>query len=241
MAERRMFTKKITESDAFLDMPLSSQCLYFHLNMNADDDGFVGNPKTITRMIGASADDLKILISKRFVIGFPSGVIVVKHWKMNNTIQNDRHKKTQYTEEMNALIVKPNNAYTDNVSNVDTDCIQNGSKLETQYSIDETKLEEINIEECIGTSARAHTPTLDEISEYVKSHNLIVDSEKFFYHYSSKNWTINGNPISNWKHLAWKWDKEDRAAKKPKPTGFTNFEQRDYDFEKLEKELLGNQ
>ena len=79
MAEKRMFTKKIVDSDAFLDMPLSTQALYFHLNMQADDDGFVNNPKKIQRVIGASADDLKLLIAKRFVLGFESGIIVVKH------------------------------------------------------------------------------------------------------------------------------------------------------------------
>ena len=79
MAEKRMFTKKITESDAFLDLPLSAQALYFHLNMNADDDGFVNNPKMIARIIGAKADDLKMLEDKRFILPFPSGVIVVKH------------------------------------------------------------------------------------------------------------------------------------------------------------------
>ena len=80
MAEKRMFTQKIIDSDAFLDMPLSTQALYFHLNMRADDDGFVNNPKRIQRTIGASDDDLKLLVVKRFVIGFDNGVIVIKHW-----------------------------------------------------------------------------------------------------------------------------------------------------------------
>ena len=99
MAERRMFTKKITESDAFLDMPLSTQCLYFHLNMSADDDGFVNNPKKIQRMIGASDDDLKLLLAKSFILAFESGIIVIKHWKMQNYIQSDRYKPTDYAEE----------------------------------------------------------------------------------------------------------------------------------------------
>lgn len=112
MAERRMFTKKITESDAFLDMPSSTQMLYFHLSMNADDDGFVNNPKKIQRMCGASNDDFKLLIAKSFVILFESGVIVIKHWKMHNYIQSDRYKPTDYIEEKSMLGLKQNKAYT---------------------------------------------------------------------------------------------------------------------------------
>lgn len=83
MAERRMFARAIIDSDAFLDMPLSTQALYFHLSMNADDEGFVGNPKKIQKMIGARDDDYQILVSKRFILAFPSGIIVIKHWKIN--------------------------------------------------------------------------------------------------------------------------------------------------------------
>ena len=112
MADRRMFAKAIIDSDAFLDMPLSAQALYFHLSMRADDDGFVNNPKKIQRMIGASDDDLKLLIMKRFIIIFESGVIVIKHWKIHNYIRNDRKKETNYTEEMALLTEKENGAYS---------------------------------------------------------------------------------------------------------------------------------
>ena len=94
-----MFAKSIVDSDAFLDMPLSAQALYFHLSMRADDEGFVGNPKRIKAMIGASEDDLKLLIIKRFVLSFQSGVLVIKHWRIHNYIQNDRWKPTTYIEE----------------------------------------------------------------------------------------------------------------------------------------------
>lgn len=113
MADRRMFTKKIIDSDAFLDMPLSTQALYFHLNMRADDDGFINNPKKIQRMIGASEDDLKLLIAKRFVIAFENGVIVIKHWRMHNLIRKDRYTPTLYTEEKERLLIKDNNSYTE--------------------------------------------------------------------------------------------------------------------------------
>jgi hypothetical protein len=112
MAERRMFAMTIIDSDAFLDMPLSSQALYFHLSMRADDDGFINNPKKIQRVIGCSDDDLKLLVAKRFIIPFESGIVVIKHWKIHNYIRADRKKDTMHTEEMEMLEQKENGAYT---------------------------------------------------------------------------------------------------------------------------------
>ena len=112
MAERRMFAKTIIDSDAFLDMPLSTQALYFHLSMRADDDGFINNPKKIQRMIGCCDDDLKLLLAKNFIFAFDSGVVVIKHWKIHNYIQKDRYKATVYQEEKAQLNTKENKAYT---------------------------------------------------------------------------------------------------------------------------------
>ena len=125
MAERRMFAKSIVLSDAFLDMPLSARCLYFTLGMLADDDGFVGSPKAIMRQCGASEDDMKVLISKRYVLTFDSGVIVIKHWRMNNYLQNDRHKSTTYVEELSTLKIDGKGAYTEADKDLYTKCIQN--------------------------------------------------------------------------------------------------------------------
>ena len=136
-AERRMFAKTIIDSDAFLDMPLSTQSLYFHLCMRADDDGFINNPKKIQRMIGASDDDLKVLMAKRFIIPFDSGIVVIKHWKIHNYIQKDRYKETVYVEEKSTLKIKDNKAYTLS----DTDCIQDGYSLETQVRLGKDRLE----------------------------------------------------------------------------------------------------
>ena len=132
VAEKRMFTKKITDSDAFLDMPMSTQCLYFHLNMNADDDGFVNNPKKIQRMIGASDDDVRILLSKSFILCFDNGVIVIKHWRMHNTLRKDRYKATTYQEEFNTLGLKENGTYT---------WQPNGNQVATQYRLEENSLD----------------------------------------------------------------------------------------------------
>lgn len=138
MANKRMFNIKIVDSDAFLDMPLSTQCLYFHLNMRADDDGFVGNPKRIQRLIGASEDDLKLLIAKNFILTFENGVIVIKHWRMHNTLQQDRYQQTVYTDELKQLAIKDNKSYSldkskeyylkaDNVNKLEAKCLQNVS------------------------------------------------------------------------------------------------------------------
>lgn len=112
MAQKRMFNMKIVDSDAFLDMPLSTQCLYFHLNMRADDDGFVGNPKRIARLISANDDDLKLLLTKRFILAFDSGVIVIKHWRIHNTLSSKAYTETAYTDEKRRLLLKKNKSYS---------------------------------------------------------------------------------------------------------------------------------
>ena len=137
MAKKRMFSIDIVGSDAFLDLPYSAQCLYFQLGMRADDDGFVGNPKTIQRIAGTKASDLELLVKKRFLLQFPSGVVVIKHWKINNQIQKDRYTPTVYTEEYQSLYIKDNKAYTE----MDKGCIQSVSELDTQISIDKSRLD----------------------------------------------------------------------------------------------------
>ena len=137
MAKKRMFSIDIVGSDAFLDLPYSAQCLYFQLGMRADDDGFVGNPKTIQRIAGTKASDLELLVKKRFLLQFPSGVVVIKHWKINNQIQKDRYTPTVYTEEYQSLYIKDNKSYTE----MDASRIQDVSKIDTQISIDKNRLD----------------------------------------------------------------------------------------------------
>ena len=112
MAGKRMFTDKIVESDAFTDMPLSAQALYFHFNMGADDDGIVNNPKRLCRSGGASEDDLRLLILKQFLISFDSGIVAIKHWRMHNNLRKDRYTPTSYQDEFSMLEIKDNGAYT---------------------------------------------------------------------------------------------------------------------------------
>lgn len=141
MAQRRMFAKTIIDSDAFLDMPHSTQLLYFHLSMRADDDGFINNPKNIMRMIGCKDDDFKILLTKKFVLPFESGVVVIKHWQIHNYIQKDRYTETKYKEEKAMLQLDENKAYT--MKN--EECIQDGYNLDTQVR-DRLELDKDSIE-----------------------------------------------------------------------------------------------
>ena len=132
MAQKRMFSNLVIGCDSFLEMPDSSQNLYFHLSMQADDDGFVGNWKSIMKMTGKKEDDLKLLIAKSFLLPFDSGVLVIKHWKVNNYIQKDRYKETIYKNEKELLSTDDNNVY-----NLDTNCI---------HSIDKNRLDKSSIE-----------------------------------------------------------------------------------------------
>jgi hypothetical protein len=141
-----MFNKEIVNSDAFSSMPISSQALYFHLGMEADDDGFINNPLRVVRTINVSADDLKVLQAKRFIIEFQSGIIVIKHWRKNNQIRYDRYKETTYLEEASLLYVKSDGTYTLNADNIGvipfmaTKSIPNGNQVATQYSIVQSSL-----------------------------------------------------------------------------------------------------
>lgn len=125
MAERRMMSKSIIKSDTFLDMPATTQNLYFHMLLDADDDGFINAPKSIMRMIGAKDDDMKVLVAKQFVIPFESGVVVIKDWKIHNYIQNDRYKPSTLPER-DLLNIQKDKTYTlkSDVSRMDTECIQ---------------------------------------------------------------------------------------------------------------------
>ena len=139
MAQRRMFSRKITETDRFLEMPLSSQALYFHLNMGADDEGFIDKAKTIQRTIGASDDDMKLLIAKGFLIPFDSGVVVIRHWRIHNYIRSDRFQSTLHQDEKTQLeydhsktaMLKP-------LKNV----IPNGYQMDTQDKVGKVSLDE---------------------------------------------------------------------------------------------------
>jgi len=136
MAERRMFAKSIVLSDVFVSMPATTQLLYYQLGVCADDDGFIGNPHSIVRQCCATEDDLKILIAKRFLLEFPSGVVVIKHWKINNYIQKDRYRRTTYIEELMCLELDEKMAYIESKN----PCMENVYKMYTQVRLGKVRL-----------------------------------------------------------------------------------------------------
>lgn len=220
MAQKRMFTMHILDSDAFLDMPLSSQCLYLHLNMRADDDGFIGNPRRIQRMIGASDDDLKLLIAKRFILVFDDGVIVIKHWRMHNTIQSDRYTPTVYQEEKQKLLLKDNKSYSLNNGNkMFPECKQNdntglGLGLDKGLGLEE-ELKDNSKKRSVFTP-----PTLDEVINYCSERKNNVDADRFIDFYSCKGWMVGKNKMKDWKAAVRTWERGDnngRAGTSSKP------------------------
>ena len=222
MAQRRMFNKTITNNDNFLEMPDSSQNLYFHLSMNADDDGFVDNWKSIIRMTGHKEDDLKILIAKQYIIPFESGVIVIRHWRLNNYLQKDRITPTNYKEEKSLLTTDMNNVY-----NLDTKCI---------HSIDKNSIDKNSIDK-----KRFVKPTLEQIKEYCLDRNNSVDSERFFNYYEANGWVQGKSrkPIKDWKACIRTWEQTEK--KKDNPSWFntevTKEEMTEEELEELRKEL----
>lgn len=218
MAERRMFTKKITESDAFLDMPSSTQCLYFHLNMSADDDGFVNNPKRIQRLVGATDDDFKLLVAKSFVILFDSGIIVIKHWKMHNYIQSDRYKPTDYIEEKSMLGLKKNKSYTLSEIEMDTKCIQDVSVGKDRLGKDSIdKDNNIIVDKPQEKFKKFVPPTVEEVKNYCDERNNGIDAEAFVAFYDSKGWMIGKNKMKSWKSAVITWEKSRKGNINARP------------------------
>lgn len=166
MAQRRMFSKKITDTDHFLEMPLSTQALYFHLNMGADDEGFIDRARTIQRTIGASNDDMKILISKGFLIPFESGVVVIRHWRIHNYIQSDRFQNTIYQDEKSQLGYDQSKVANLNTGNK---CIQNVSNPEPQVRLGKDKLDKDRLTTYSADSDESHEESIpyQEIIEHL--------------------------------------------------------------------------
>lgn len=235
MAEKRMFTKIITESDLFLDMPLSAQCLYFHLNMEADDDGFIDSVKRIKRMIGASDDDLKLLIAKQFLIPFESGVIVIKHWRLHNTLRKDRYKETIHIEEKEQLQENEDKSYSVAFEWLPDSCqtvaewLPSGCQMVAtdKNRIDKNRIEENRIEEnreekekstpktkSKHTSKRFIKPTIDEIKEYCAQNDLNIDCERFFDYYESNDWHVGKNKMKDWEATARNWNRNNYSNNK---------------------------
>ena len=220
MAKRRMFSLDVIDTDTFLDLPASSQSLYFHLGMRADDDGFVSSPKRITAMVNASGDDLKLLIAKGFIIPFEAGVCVIRDWKVNNYIQSDRYTPSIYIEEKAHLSCGKNGRY----SYSDTPCIQNVSKADTQVRGGKERLGKGSVVEDNKAAAppcakRFTPPTLAEVQAYVRERQSPVDPQGVIDFYESKGWLVGKTPMKDWKAAcrnAEKWERWNRNGSRSK-------------------------
>jgi len=204
MAKKRMFSLQIVDTDAFLEMPLSTQALYFHLVMRADDEGFIDNPKRIMRLIGCQDDEMKVLIAKRFILIFESGVIVIKHWLIHNTIRMDRFNQTVYTDEKSLLSIKENKAYTDNGNQLVTKWQPNGNQMETQVKLSKVKLSK----DSKGKN-KFLPPTYEDVSNYCSERKNKVDPQKFIDFYESKGWMVGKNKMKDWQASVRTWEKSE--------------------------------
>lgn len=205
MAERRMFAKTIVLSDAFLDMPLSARCLYFTLGMFADDDGFVNSPKGIMRQAGCSEDDMKVLLAKKFLLAFESGVIVIKHWRINNYLQKDRYNPTKYGDEKATLSLDENGAYQAAKALPEP--------MYTQEVYTQDRLGKDRLGKDTNNSAdKPHgftPPNIQDVRAYCKERGNKVDPENFWDFYQSKNWMIGKNKMKDWKAAVRTWERSD--------------------------------
>ena len=206
MAERRMFAKTIIDSDAFLDMPISARLLYYDLAMRADDDGFVNSPKKIMRMIGATQDDLSILVLRKFIIPFDNGIVVIKHWRIHNYIRKDMYHETKYKEEKATLAIDENNAYTTNPLQVRNEVVTIPS---TQDRLGKDRL---------GKDSKKSTafikPSVEEVRAYFQERNNGIDPERFVDFYEMKGWMIGKNHMKDWKAAVRTWEKR-REGEQP--------------------------
>ena len=209
MAERRMFAKTIVLSDAFLDMPMSARCLYFTLGMLADDDGFINSPKSIMRQCGASQDDMLILLDKRFILPFESGVIVIKHWRINNYLQKDRYHPTVYGEERAQLDVDEKGAYTESESKQIADHVY--TSMYTQDRLGKDRLGKDSKEREAETPKRFTPPAPEDVRAYCKEKGYNIDPEQFCDFYASKGWKVGNQPMKDWRAAVRTWVKRHKA------------------------------
>jgi hypothetical protein len=247
MAEKRMFAVSVIDSDTFLDLPATAQSLYFHLAMRADDDGFVDSPKKIKRLLNASDDDLKLLIAKAFVIPFDSGVLVIRHWRIHNTIRKDCYKETFYKAEKELLEGGNGEAYelrndyvTDSSRNrygLGTDSARLCDEAVAQIRIDKIREDKIRLdkssygasdeadalEEIEKTSSvqkkskRFKPPTVEEVRAYCEERRNGINAEAFIDYYATRGWKLGKDTMKDWKACIRTWERR-QGYKPPKET-----------------------
>lgn len=220
MAKRRMFSLAVVDTDIFLDLPSSSQALYFHLGMRADDDGFVASPKRITSTVGSSPDDLKLLITKGFVIPFDSGVCVIKDWRINNMIRPDRYTPTIYKAEK-ALLTAPENGIPNVIPN-DIPSVTTG-----KVSIGKDRI----VKKREGTAgkpprSRFVPPAVEEVAEYCRERGNGIDAERFVDYYTARGWIIGKGKMKDWRAAVRTWERNEDNGRCNSSAGADDTEER---------------
>lgn len=245
MAQKRMFSLSVIDTDRFLDMPVSAQALYFHLGMHGDDDGFVANPKKIARAAGCNDGDLLYLSQNKYIIPFESGVIVISDWCINNTLRNDRYKPTVYQAEKSLLTTSPAGNYVrrsdigiPNGNQTYTNGIPMVSSLEPQHNITEHNRTEHRVEGAAKPPTaprkqekRFAPPTVDEVRAYCKERGNHVDPQRFVDFYTANGWTQgHGKKIKDWRAAVRTWEgREAQRTPSAKPMPAVE----DYDLDKF--------
>ena len=221
MAERRMFAKSVVLSGPFIRLPAKTQLLYFHLGMQADDEGFVSAPEFAMQGAKASWKDLNLLVKEGFLLKFPSGLLVIRHWHMQNCIKKDRFHPTVHQEELEQLYLRERvyeqiPVWNQNGAEMDTEWNQSGTNLEPQVRIDKNRKEEDSIyQETPGSGAgpgiRGDVPRLVDVICYAMEHDYVSDVAQFYNYYQDAGWMEGGRPVYNWRKLLKKWE-EDHAG-----------------------------
>ena len=217
MADKRMMSKSVIDTDMFLDMPASTQCLYFHMLLRADDDGFLKNAKTIMRTVGASPDDIKLLIAKQYLIPFDTGIMVIKHWRIHNYIKKDRYKPTD-CEEIKLLEVNEKGEYVlaepvrnqvgSNMEPQDRD--RDRDRLEIEIGKDRDSSRKRSSANNSTTAAQKFKkPTLEELKAYIAENGYTFSAEAFMDYYESNGWKVGRNPMKSWQATCRTWQRHE--------------------------------
>lgn len=215
-----MFAKSIIDSDAFIEMPMSARLLYYDLSMRADDDGFVNSPKKIMKFVGATNDDMNILIARKFVLAFENGVIVIKHWRIHNYIKTDRYKETNYKEQKALLTLDENKAYK---MIAEPQWNQNGSTLDTQVRLEiELGKDRDNISTSGTTKKKFVKPSPGEVNDYFIERGSTTDeADRFYDYYESNGWSVGKGKMKDWKAAVRNWLRNDYRKQTKKLPNFS--------------------
>ena len=212
MADRRMFTKKVTDDDNFMALSSSAQALYLHLSMSADDDGFCNQVSISMFKAHASVQDLEALLEKRYIYQFENGVIVIKHWRMANALRKDRYTPTAFQEELRQLQLKDNGSYT-----WLPDGCQSVAERLPQDSIGKNSIDNSSLDNKKENTKRKSfiPPTVEEVKEYIDSVGSQVDAESFVAFYESKGCMVGKNKMKSWKAAIVTWEKRNGLKRSP--------------------------